>query len=152
MKNLHLKYIVLSLFLYIVATMQVQSQQPLNLKDYRWKNRLILLFAETMKSSEYKEQLQLLKDQLDGLEERDLMVFSFFANKSGDANGNSLLRQDVEKIRKEYNVKSSDQLLILIGKDGGEKLRAPLPTEINKVYGLIDRMPMRRQEMRESRH
>jgi len=152
MKKHYLKYIATSLFLYIATTMQVQSQQSVNLKEYQWKNRLILLFAGSMKSPDYKEQLQLLKGQLDGLQERDLLVFSFFANDSGDANGNTLLKQDVEEIRNKYKVKSNDQFLILIGKDGGEKLRAPLPTEINRVYGLIDRMPMRRQEMRESKH
>lgn len=132
--------------------MQAQSQQTINLKDYRWKHRLILLFAASKQTSNYKEQLKLIESQTGGLQERDLLVFSFFADNSGELNNTPLLKKDVEEIREKYSVKASEQLLILIGKDGGEKLRNSLPTKMNEIYGLIDRMPMRRQEMRESKH
>jgi len=38
---------------------------------------------------------------------------------------------------------------ILIGKDGGVKGRWDSPVDMDALFGLIDAMPMRRQEMRE---
>jgi hypothetical protein len=36
---------------------------------------------------------------------------------------------------------------LLIGKDGGVKLRSSEPVSVKDIFGLIDSMPMRRQEM-----
>jgi len=40
------------------------------------------------------------------------------------------------------------QGIILIGKDGGVKLRKTYIVEANEVFDLIDLMPMRRSEMK----
>jgi len=37
--------------------------------------------------------------------------------------------------------------LVLIGKDGGEKLTSDKPETLQQLYGLIDSMPMRRYEI-----
>jgi hypothetical protein len=39
--------------------------------------------------------------------------------------------------------------VLLIGKDGGVKLRAEEPLPAAEFFALIDTMPMRRREMRE---
>jgi hypothetical protein len=39
-------------------------------------------------------------------------------------------------------------MVILIGKDGGEKLSREEGTTLGEIFGLIDTMPMRRREMR----
>jgi hypothetical protein len=39
--------------------------------------------------------------------------------------------------------------IILIGKDGGVKLRSKTPISLEELFSLIDAMPMRRQEMRD---
>ena len=39
--------------------------------------------------------------------------------------------------------------MLLVGKDGGEKLRTTEVPDLAAVFGLIDGMPMRREEMRE---
>lgn len=41
--------------------------------------------------------------------------------------------------------------VVLIGKDGGEKLRRATPLEPAELFALVDAMPMRRAEMRERR-
>ena len=40
---------------------------------------------------------------------------------------------------------------VLIGKDGGEKLRSMAPIPPGRLFETIDAMPMRRQEMRSQR-
>ena len=37
---------------------------------------------------------------------------------------------------------------VLVGKDGGEKLHSPDPLTPERLFEIIDAMPMRRQEMR----
>jgi protein-L-isoaspartate O-methyltransferase len=38
-------------------------------------------------------------------------------------------------------------MLVLIGKDGGVKLRKPFPWNVREISRVIDKMPMRRQEI-----
>ena len=38
---------------------------------------------------------------------------------------------------------------VLVGKDGGEKLRSPEPLTPERLFETIDAMPMRQQEMRQ---
>ncbi len=40
---------------------------------------------------------------------------------------------------------------VLVGKDGGEKLRSADPIGPDRLFAIIDAMPMRRQEMRTQR-
>ena len=39
--------------------------------------------------------------------------------------------------------------VLLIGKDGGVKLRSTEPVSTDELFALIDSMPMRRREMEE---
>ena len=42
-------------------------------------------------------------------------------------------------------------MLVLIGKDGGVKLRKPFPWDVRQLMRAIDSMPMRQREIRERR-
>jgi hypothetical protein len=41
--------------------------------------------------------------------------------------------------------------IVLIGKDGGIKLRKPAPWTVRELSRIIDKMPMRQQELSERR-
>ena len=53
-----------------------------------------------------------------------------------------------QSFRDHFNV-SEDFVVILIGKDGGEKERFLEPVEPAYLFNLIDQMPMRRREVKE---
>ena len=40
---------------------------------------------------------------------------------------------------------------MLVGKDGGTKLRKPFPWDVRELTASIDKMPMRREELRRRR-
>ena len=42
-------------------------------------------------------------------------------------------------------------MMVLIGKDGGVKLRKPLPWTVREISRSIDKMPMRLQEVEDRR-
>jgi len=48
----------------------------------------------------------------------------------------------------EREAKQGAFTVVLIGKDGGEKLRREEGANLGEIFGLIDTMPMRRREMR----
>ena len=98
--------------------------------------RQLLLF--TQKDSKMAEkQLAIWKAAQPGIEERDLTIT--------EVTGNELLY-------KKYKVdRQTDFTLILVGKDGSEKLRTHSLLSNNKLFALIDAMPMRREEMRNTK-
>lgn len=53
------------------------------------------------------------------------------------------------RTRGRYGVAEDEFAVVLIGRDGGEKLRASAPVSPAELFGKIDEMPMRRREMRE---
>jgi len=59
----------------------------------------------------------------------------------------TLLEKAAEGTRNRFGVLSGRFQLLLIGKDGGVKLRSEQPVPTQDIFGLIDSMPMRRQEM-----
>lgn len=92
--------------------------------------RKLLLFGNGQ--SEFTEQLKLLKQDTSGMTERDLVI---------------IIIENETDYRK-YNVPFKQFTLLLIGKDGGEKLRSVKPVKTELIFGLIDSMPMRQREMR----
>jgi hypothetical protein len=95
--------------------------------------RHLLLF--TQKNTIMAEkQLEIWNAEKVGMEERDLTFKVVIGN---------------ELLYKKYKVdKQTDFTLILVGKDGSEKLRTYNLLTAKKLFALIDAMPMRRDEMR----
>jgi hypothetical protein len=54
--------------------------------------------------------------------------------------------------RRQFQIDDRRFTVLLLGKDGGEKLRSHVPVTIEKLDALIDAMPMRQQEVRDGRH
>ena len=81
-----------------------------------------------------KLQQQWLKADLNGLKERDIEVYYFYADS------------DKAKFRKQ-NVKYAFTV-ISVGKDGDNKLKETKPLTLTKLYSTIDAMPMRQSEMK----
>ncbi len=61
----------------------------------------------------------------------------------------SLSEDELAAIRHQFKVEPAEFLVILIGKDGGEKLNSRTPVPVDKLKQLIDSMPMRKSEMQQ---
>lgn len=116
-----------AVILFIVICSNCSSQ---NLKNYQWKNRLVILVGDK-NDSVIKEQLKLLTSLQNELDERQIKVLH-------SNNG----------IREELNLNPKFVGLILIGKDGGIKLKKPYVVQPGSLFSLIDGMPMRRAELK----
>lgn len=140
------------IILFLISNHYAHAQAMNDLTEYRWKNRLVLLFSSQEDDSLVQRQRNLLGADQSGLEERDLLIFRVLPNqvlKEGDSVKTDSAGKDLAKrLRKRYQVNREEFIMILIGKDGSEKLRSDTLVPLEELYALIDAMPMRREEMR----
>lgn len=118
------------------------------LERFRWQNRVLLVFAGAPGDPELAQQQGLLDDTRPGLTERDLVVITALGNEihvEGAARGDL----SADHLRHAYDIPPEGFRVLLIGKDGGVKLREEHPVATDDLFALIDAMPMRRREMRE---
>ncbi|WP_106147791.1 DUF4174 domain-containing protein [Flagellimonas meridianipacifica] len=121
-----------SLFLILCFAFSFQCfGQELN--EYRWKNRLIVLVSEESNAPKAKQQLKLLNQNNKDLLDRDIVLL-----QRGPGSQDLL----------QFSIAPNFQGILLIGKDGGLKLKKPFIVAPQKIFDSVDSMPMRRAEMR----
>lgn len=131
-----------------------QPAKAERLSEYRWQNRLLLLFSGDGSSEPYRNQLQSISAHLSGYRDRDMLVIHVNEVKEYELSEDeiSLHRRAPKEIQirwnKKFAVKDGQFMAILIGKDGTEKLRTDEVLPANKLFSVIDAMPMRQQEMK----
>ena len=80
------------------------------------------------------------------------MTVATVGGDSGETlDGQTISRKEAEGLRRRFDVAPGSFAVILIGKDGGVKLRKTEPVKRQELYGLIDQMPMRIREARAAR-
>lgn len=122
-----------------------------DLERHQWQDRVILLFAERETDSVLQEQLTLLTENAAEVTDRDLVIYQIFRDEVKNPGGKKLNGRQSDAFFKKYQVRRDGFTFILVGKDGGEKLRSEALVPLEKLFGRIDRMPMRRAEMRRKR-
>ncbi|MGB1208416.1 MAG: DUF4174 domain-containing protein [Paracoccaceae bacterium] len=109
----------------------------IDIADYLWTHRPLVVFADSPADPRFVEQMTLLQAGAADLLERDVIVITDTAPAEPSA-----LRQ---------KLRPRGFSLVLIGKDGSVKLRKPLPWDVRELRRSIDKMPMRQQEIRARR-
>ena len=120
-----------------------------DLADYRWKNRLLLIFAPNETDKDFATFSHRLNAENFNVLDRDLVVFRIFETASSRVDNQPLSPEDAQALRLRFDIKLGQFTVILVGKDGGVKLIQKRQADLEEIFDLIDRMPMRRQEMRE---
>jgi hypothetical protein len=110
----------------------------MTLDSYRWKNRPLVLFADSDSSAALREQRARIRAADRELEDRDMLIIEIAGAPS-------------HELRQRFSVDVGTEVAVLVGKDGGEKHRCTLPCELGRIFELVDAMPMRRREMAEGR-
>ncbi|MGM0580857.1 MAG: DUF4174 domain-containing protein [Bacteroidota bacterium] len=129
--------------------MSCAQAQITSLDDFHWKNRLLIIYADDQKSSQLEEQLAKISQNDEGYNERDLKVIILKDQKVEIWNSGENHQLEFSEIIKELNIdEDRNYQNLLIGKDGGVKLRNNPPISNEKLFKTIDAMPMRQREMR----
>lgn len=136
---------VMALLLTLGFSKNIAAQ---DLDDYRWKNRLLLLVDATRDTDALKSQLNELTSNKEALRERDLLIFLLTPNAVYTSDGNPS-KLKAKTIYGSFDIPSGFAGTLLIGKDGGAKLKEAFEVSAQEIFDLIDSMPMRRREMRQ---
>ena len=111
----------------------IKVDKDTNLKIYEWTHRPIVIFANSDRDPNFISQMEFLSEDIRALQERDIIVLI-----DTDPNFYSSLRK---------KLRPHGFAFILIGKDGQVKLRKPSPWNIREIARVIDKMPIRQQEI-----
>jgi hypothetical protein len=114
-----------------------QSGETVDLDDLKWKYRPVIVFADSADDPRFIEQMALLERDADALRERDILVFT---DTTPDPKGTLRTK-----------MRPRGFMMVLVGKDGGVKLRKPFPWDVRELSRVVDKMPMRQQEIRDRR-
>lgn len=131
--------------------------QDINVDDFKWKHRPLLIFASSDDVREYQDQIVGVNTHLPQLRDRDMVVIQIASAETGTFRGRLQRHDDgralsavaVCRLRKEYNIAPHEFAVILVGKDGTVKVRRGEPQPMSALFELIDSMPMRQREMRD---
>ena len=97
--------------------------------------RQLLIFGSELHSELVTKQKALLNNVKSGVQARDIKITVVPA---------------ASELNKEYKIKPGTFIVILVGKDGSEKHRAVAILQPQKLFTIIDAMPMRRSEMKKN--
>ena len=113
------------------------AAQDVDLDEFLWTHRPVIVFADSPNDPLFVQQMQYFLRELDELEERDVVLIT-----DTDPDGQSPIRT---------KLRPRGFMMVLIGKDGQVKLRKPLPWSVRELSRTIDKMPIRKQEIRDRR-
>ena len=121
-----------------------QAAAPLSLAERlrtsHWQRRLLLIGAPTAAQADFQRQKTLLTADAKGLAERDMEVLEVLYDQLSPADRQCWAQQLGQPL--------AGFRVVLIGKDGGVKRTETQPLALASLFGTVDKMPMRRQEMR----
>ena len=115
----------------------VRNAVETDLSEFKWKQRPVVVFADSADDPAFIEQIERLASGAEDLTERDVVVI---VDTDPEA------RSDIR-----LKMRPRGFMLTLVGKDGNIKLRKPFPWSVREISRSIDKMPMRQREIREAK-
>ena len=116
---------------------QLFDGYDINLNDFVWQARTLIVFADSEFDPLYQKQIELFSTDLAALAERDVVIVT---------DTNTALRSDLRN-----SLRPRGFGLVLVDKDGRVALRKPQPWDIREISRAIDSTPLRQLEIEERR-
>lgn len=117
--------------------LQVFDAVSVNLNDFVWIARPVVVFADNPNDPQFQRQMELLTQRFSELAERDVILIA-----DTDPANPSAVRT---------TLRPRGFMLALLDKDGRVVLRKPSPWDVRELTRWIDKSPTRIQEVRERR-
>ncbi|MFT4758986.1 MAG: hypothetical protein ACI9XO_003529 [Paraglaciecola sp.] len=115
---------------------------------HQWENRLILIIADDKNNIDFKKQLAELQTVEKGLGERKILVYQILPAQFQQELKAVENWQKGNQLYTNYKKSKTAFEVQLIGLDGGQKLLQSTVLSAEKLFSMIDKMPMRRLELR----
>lgn len=134
----------------MIATMLCAKTSPAlaGVSDaWAWKHRVLVVFARGENDPALAKQRRQLARFESGLLDRDMSVIEVVSGTAKTRVGPDLKLTGAALTAYAGTAGNAFEVM-LFGKDTGMKLRSDQPVSVDDLFTLIDKMPMRRQEMR----
>lgn len=116
------------------------------LGDYLWERRPLLVFAPTNDDPRLVDTLSRIQATRCEFVDREMVLGVVVAQGTSTLDGHLMSADEALGLANRYAVDASAFTAVLIGKDGGEKLRVNRVPELSTIYAVVDGMPMRSRE------
>jgi hypothetical protein len=126
----------------VLAAAAVLAGVSPSVSAMKWKRRVLLVCAADEANPALSQQRRVIAHWRAAAEERDLTVVEIVGDKVIGASDTA------KTLRRRYSLPTHAFAVILIGKDGGIKLRRAQAIPAGTLEETIDAMPMRRAEVR----
>ena len=114
---------------------------------YQWKKRPLVVFAPSDSDARLVRQKSIINGARTGFLDRDVVVIYVIGGTASHDLGPGP-GMSGPALRTRFRASEGVFRVLLLGKDGGIKLDSPAPLTASDLHGEIDRMPMRRDEIR----
>jgi hypothetical protein len=122
----------------LLMTVPLLAAAPTTIAAMKWDKRVLLVAAPDERNPTLRDQHRIIARWMAGADERDLATVEVVGDKvAGASDAAATLRQ-------RYKLPTGGFSVVLIGKDGGAKLRQTRPISAAVLERTIDAMPMRR--------
>ena len=113
--------------------------------------RALVVFAPSARDASLVAQQAMLDQYADDMMDRNLLYVPVLMQRGHfeaplDAPYVVLKQSEMNAIRARFQTSPSDFVVVLVGKDGGEKFRSRKPVSVLQLDDLVDAMPMGRRE------
>lgn len=138
--------------LFFALTMHAQGK-PTTLAALRDQARPLLIFGGAQDTRVQQQYAEMAAHAIDA-KERYIRVALITnppskAHRGPHAPEVTFTPEEQGLLRKKFDISPKEFTVVLVGKDGGEKLRSQLPIPWSKLAETIDSMPMRQDEMKQ---
>ena len=148
--NCYLSLPLVTIFIFVVSSFSTNLVAKSNpLPTFQWNKRILILVTPNTGNKKYVKQIEMIKNKLLGIKDRDIIVIKIIDQKLLGVSKEQSREGDVLEILNLYNLNGNKFSILLIGKDGDEKVRSINPLSMCIFFDLIDSMPMRKNEILE---
>ncbi|MGV0990961.1 MAG: DUF4174 domain-containing protein [Mycobacterium sp.] len=135
------------IFLITSAVLMPARAAAAELGDYLWQRRPLLVFAPTDSDPRLVETMRRIEASRCDFVDREMVLGRIVADGTSTLDGNVVDTKQAQRLRSAFGIGATSFSVVLIGKDGGEKLRVNDVPDLQTIYAVIDGMPMRGSEM-----
>ena len=138
----------LALVVLVVTTvLGATTAMAAELSDYRWESRPLLVFAPTASDPRLAETLKRIDATRCDFVSRDMVLGQVVADGNSTLDGQAVDAEEARRLMDQFAIGDDAFSVVLIGKDGGEKFRVDEVPDLQRIYAVVDGMPMRSREM-----
>lgn len=134
------------IFLVASAALMPARAAAAELGDYLWERRPLLVFAPTDGDPRLVETVRRIEASRCDFVDRDMVLGLIVTEGTSTLDGKVVDTNQTQRLWSQFGVDANSFSVVLIGKDGGEKLRVNDVPDLPAFYAVIDGMPMRGSE------